>query len=94
MYNIRVPDLKNLPGWKYNSRQKFIYADYTLTGFTSAVHTINKIAKLADKADHHPDIHLTNYKKLRIVLTSHDVGRVTGRDIRLAGQIQKILSIT
>ena len=85
-----MPNLKNLLEWKYNVRKKFIYADYTLTGFTSAVRAINKISKLANKANHHPDIHLTNYKKLRIVLTSHDVGRVTDRDIRLAGQIQKI----
>ena len=85
-----MPNLKNLLGWKYNSSKKFIYTDYTLTGFTSAVHAINKIAKLANKVNHHPDIHLTNYKKLRIVLTSHDVGRVTDRDIRLAAQIQKI----
>ena len=85
-----MPNLKKLLGWKYNSRKKFIYSDYTLTGFTSAVRAINKISKLAKKANHHPDIHLTNYKKLRIVLTSHDVGKVTDRDIQLAGQIQKI----
>lgn len=41
-----------------------------------------------EKMDHHPDLHLTNYKKLTGVLTTHDAGDVTERDFKLAKKIQ------
>ena len=53
----------------------------------AAVRLINKIARMAEKMDHHPDLHLTHYKRLKIVLTTHEKGGVTGRDVRLATKI-------
>jgi len=47
---------------------------------------VNAIAALAAEADHHPDLDL-RYTHVDIRLRSHDVGAVTGRDIRLARKI-------
>ncbi len=55
--------------------------------FMAAVRLINKIAKLAEKMDHHPDLHLTGYRKLKIVLTTHEAGGVTQREFKLAKKI-------
>ena len=55
----------------------------------AAVKMIHKIARLAERADHHPDLHLTRYKKLRVVLTTHDVSHVTMKDFKLAGEMLK-----
>lgn len=79
--------LKSLPGWKYSPKLKAITAEYPMKDFMQAIKVIQKIAKLAERADHHPDLHLTRYKHLKIVLTTHDAGGVTERDFRLARQI-------
>ncbi len=53
----------------------------------AAVKMIQMIARLAEKEDHHPDLHLTRYKMLKVVLTTRDAGGVTMKDIKLAKAI-------
>jgi len=61
--------------------------------FVNAVHIINLIVPKAEKAKHHPDISLANYKELTITLTTHDEGNtVTQKDLDLAEEINKILA--
>jgi 4a-hydroxytetrahydrobiopterin dehydratase len=47
---------------------------------------LNRVASLADTADHHPDI-LVRYSKVTLTLSSHDAGGLTERDFDLATQI-------
>jgi 4a-hydroxytetrahydrobiopterin dehydratase len=64
---------------------------YTLAGFSDAVSLVNAIAAEAEKADHHPDLHLTGYKRLEVVLSTHDAGgTVTGKDRALAAVIERL----
>lgn len=66
--------------------------EYTLKDFMSAVELINAIAKLAEAADHHPDLHLTGYKHLTVELTTHSAGgRVTQKDRELAAKIESLV---
>jgi len=51
----------------------------------------SQIALLAEKKNHHPQI-ILDYKQVTVRLISHDVGKVTERDIDLANQIDKIYS--
>jgi 4a-hydroxytetrahydrobiopterin dehydratase len=83
-------ELKKLPGWKYSARAKAIQAEFEMKGFLSAVRFINRIAAIAARMDHHPDLHLTRYRRLRIVLSSHSAGDVTEKDVVLAKRIQTI----
>ncbi len=48
-----------------------------------------RLALLAEKANHHPDIDI-RYNKVRVALVSHDSGGVTGRDGSMAGEIGKL----
>lgn len=50
---------------------------------------VARIGEAAEDAGHHPDILLT-YGRVRATLTSHDVGGVTGRDVRLARAVSAI----
>lgn len=50
---------------------------------------VNAVARLAEQANHHPDIDI-RYNKVRMSLTSHDSGGVTARDLRMAKQISEI----
>lgn len=62
---------------------------YVLDGFSSAVDLIDRIAVEAERADHHPDLHLTGYRKLEVVLSTHDAGdTVTPKDRAMAAVIE------
>lgn len=58
-------------------------------GFSAGAGLVQQIAAAADEADHHPDVEL-RYPHVTITLSSHDVGAVTARDVRLARRISEI----
>lgn len=61
-----------------------------LTGdFATGLRLLGRIGGAAEEVDHHPDLDL-RYGHLDVRLTSHDVGRVTGRDLRLAQVISDL----
>ena len=77
------------PGWSDDGR--VLRRRYELAGFSAAVARINEIAALAEAADHHPDLHLTGYRRLEVALTTHDAGgRVTAKDYALAAKIEAL----
>ena len=80
--------LAKLPGWKLSG--KSLRRDLILEDFLSAVALIRKIAVRAEQLGHHPDLHLTGYRKLRIVLTTHDAGGLSPLDFKLAAEIDKL----
>jgi 4a-hydroxytetrahydrobiopterin dehydratase len=47
---------------------------------------VNRVAALAEAADHHPDI-LVSYTRVTLTLSTHDAGGLTARDFALARQI-------
>jgi 4a-hydroxytetrahydrobiopterin dehydratase len=79
--------LLTLSGWKYESGA--LVHDFTFTDFAAAFAFVARLALLAEKANHHPDIDI-RYNKLRVALVSHDTGGVTGRDISMATEIGKL----
>jgi 4a-hydroxytetrahydrobiopterin dehydratase len=76
--------LGGLPGWQREG--PVIRREYRHADFKSAMAFVNRVADLAEAADHHPDI-LINYSRVTLTLTSHDRGGLTERDFRLAAKI-------
>ncbi|MBI4598275.1 MAG: 4a-hydroxytetrahydrobiopterin dehydratase [Candidatus Omnitrophica bacterium] len=60
--------------------------------FFHAVSVIQRIAPIAEAEDHHPDLHLTNYRKLTIELSTHAIGGLSENDFILAAKIDQLLS--
>ncbi len=79
--------LAALPGWRYEAGA--LVREYGFANFAEAFAFVTRLALLAEKADHHPDIDI-RYNKVRVALVSHDAGGVTGRDIAMAGEIGKL----
>ena len=77
--------LKDLPAWKREG--KGLAKTYEFGGFKAAMAFASTVGELAERADHHPDIHI-QYHKVTLLLWSHDAGGVTDRDVRLARQIE------
>ncbi len=63
---------------------------FTFSNFVEAVDFVNKIVPLAEDMQHHPDIEIFDYKKVRIKLSTHDAGKVTEKDELLAKKIDEI----
>ena len=82
--------LENLPLWKLNGTATSIRSDYLIKDFRAAVDFINRIAKLAEEEDHHPDIHLTGYRKLAVELSTHAIGGLSENDFILAAKIDQL----
>ncbi|SDS21820.1 VOC family protein [Actinoplanes derwentensis] len=57
--------------------------------FAVGLELVNAIGAAAEKADHHPDLDL-RFTHLDVTLSSHDVGRVTGRDLRMAATVSEL----
>ncbi len=55
--------------------------------FSEAAGIINDIAKIADEADHHPDVRIYGYNKLAFSLITHTEGKITEKDEALAKAI-------
>ena len=62
---------------------------FTFKGFKGAVAFVNRVAEAANAANHHPDIHLEGYKRVRIVLTTHIAHGLTDADVALAKEIDR-----
>ena len=78
--------LKTLPGWEFKNNG--ISKLYRFKEFLQGIHFIDRIAELAESADHHPDI-FVNYTRVTFTCSTHSEGGVTDKDFRLANQIEK-----
>ncbi len=82
--------LRELKGWRLDESAKSIQADYLMKDFLAAVDLIGRIAKVAQKEDHHPDLHLTGYRKLRVELSTHAIDGLSENDFILAARIERL----
>lgn len=82
--------LKKVPGWQAVSDHKMISRDFVMKNFMAAVRFINNIASIAESENHHPDIHLSGYRKLRIEASTHALGGLTQNDFILAAKINEL----
>jgi 4a-hydroxytetrahydrobiopterin dehydratase len=78
--------LKTLPGWEFKNNE--ISKLYRFKEFLQGIRFIDRIAELAESADHHPDI-FVNYTRVTFTCSTHSEGGVTDKDFRLANQIEK-----
>ena len=74
--------------WKTDNNKWVKELDFK--NFVQAVQFVNKIVPLAESANHHPDILIHSYKKVRIELMTHSEGKITQKDYDLANEIDKI----
>ncbi|GAA4523652.1 4a-hydroxytetrahydrobiopterin dehydratase [Brachybacterium paraconglomeratum] len=61
-------------------------ARYATGDFATGLELVSRIGASAEAANHHPDLTLT-YPEVTVALTSHDVGGITARDLKLARAI-------
>lgn len=77
--------LPALPGWEL--KDNAISKLYRFKEFMDGIDFVNRIARIADAADHHPDI-LINYVRVTFTCSTHTDGGVTEKDLKLARDIE------
>ena len=82
--------LEKTPNWVIDTNGKLISRDLVMKNFMAALRLINKVAEIAEAENHHPDIHLTGYRKLRIELTTHALGGLSENDFIVAAKINEL----
>ena len=81
--------LAGLDGWTEAEGRDAIAKDFRFADFNAAFAFMTRVALKAERMDHHPE--WTNvYNHVAIVLSTHDAGGVTGRDIELARFIDRV----
>ena len=82
--------LKDLDGWELACDGRCIQKTISCKNFLDAVNRIQRIAPIAEAEDHHPDLHLTGYRKLLIELSTHAIGGLSENDFILAAKIDAL----
>ncbi len=59
--------------------------------FAKVIDLVNRIAALAEQEQHHPDLHVTGYRHLKIVLTTHAIGGLSENDFIVAAKVDQLL---
>ena len=83
--------LQDVHGWEL-VEGKAIRKTIKCKDFLDAVSLVQKIAPIAEAEDHHPDLHLTSYRKLTIELSTHAIGGISENDFILAAKIDQLLT--
>lgn len=82
--------LKNTAGWELGTNSKTLSRTLVMKNFMTAIKLIGKIAEIAEAEDHHPDIHLTSYRNLKIELSTHAIKGLSENDFIVAAKINEL----
>jgi 4a-hydroxytetrahydrobiopterin dehydratase len=64
--------------------------DFEFSDFAAALAFVNRVGQAAEEADHHPDILLHGWNKVRLTLSTHSEGGLTEKDRDLAAAIDPL----
>lgn len=78
--------LGSLRGWRFDEKDNEIEKGYKFADFKEAMVFVNRVAELAEEADHHPNIEI-EYNQVELELSTHSEGGVTEKDFALASKI-------
>jgi 4a-hydroxytetrahydrobiopterin dehydratase len=85
----RKSALQGLSGWTELKGRDAITRTFVFADFNEAFGFMSRVALVAEKHDHHPEWRNV-YKTVEVVLSTHDAGGVTHRDIELARAMNAI----
>ncbi|MGV3479839.1 MAG: 4a-hydroxytetrahydrobiopterin dehydratase [Sphingobium sp.] len=86
----REDALDGLPDWDHDEARDAISRSFTFDNFSEAFAFMTRVALLAEAADHHPEWSNV-YNRVDILLTTHDAGGLSERDIEMAEAIDALV---
>jgi 4a-hydroxytetrahydrobiopterin dehydratase len=86
----RADALDGLPDWDYEEGRDAITRRFGFKDFSEAFAFMTRVALLAEKADHHPEWSNV-WNRVEILLTTHDAGGLSHRDVEMAEAIDALV---
>ena len=80
--------LNKIPEWELKT--DLLVRTFEFDDFMEGIDFVNGVAEIADQANHHPDITI-KYTNVKLSLTTHDCGGITGRDFELAARVDTLI---
>ena len=81
--------MKDFPGWAHH--QPAITRTYKFESFLMSIAFVRRIAKRAEKIQHHPDIDI-RFDRVKLTLSTHDAGGITEIDFTLARECDEVFA--
>jgi 4a-hydroxytetrahydrobiopterin dehydratase len=88
--DARAAALDRLSDWDYDDARDAISRQFLFGNFSEAFAFMTRVAFLAEQQDHHPEWSNV-WNRVDIVLTTHDAGGLSARDVKMAQAIEALL---
>jgi 4a-hydroxytetrahydrobiopterin dehydratase len=75
-------------GWEREGDE--IVREWRFDDFSEALAFVNRVGETAEDANHHPDIFLHGWNKVKLSLTNHSAGGLTEMDFAMAGRFDDL----
>ena len=82
--------LSELSGWTIQQSPHRISKSWTVKNFMAGMRFFQQVAELAEEEGHHPDIHLSGYRNVRIDIWTHAIDGLSMNDFILAARIDQL----
>ena len=82
--------LADVPSWRLGE-DATIVRDLKFADFAVAIAFVDRVAAAAEAVNHHPDILVHGWNKVRLTLSTHSEGGLTAADFQLAAQLDQLV---
>jgi 4a-hydroxytetrahydrobiopterin dehydratase len=81
--------LASVGEWRLGKGSEIV-REHEFADFAEAIAFVNRVAEAAEAANHHPDILVHGWNKVRLTLSTHSQGGLTDADFQLAAQLERV----
>jgi 4a-hydroxytetrahydrobiopterin dehydratase len=67
-----------------------IVREWRFEDFNEAIAFVNRVAEVAEEANHHPDIFVHGWNKVKLALINHAAGGLTDTDFAVAARFDEL----
>lgn len=82
--------LKAVPDWHLSGDGRRVRREWRVKDFAAALDFFQRVGAVAEAEDHHPDLHLVDYRNVTIELWTHALGGLSENDFILAAKIDRL----
>jgi 4a-hydroxytetrahydrobiopterin dehydratase len=79
-----------LDGTEWRREEDAIVRDRRFADFAAAITFVEHVAEVAEASNHHPDILIHGWNKVRLTLSTHSEGGITAADLALAQRLDEL----
>jgi len=79
-----------LEGSEWRHEGEALVREWRLADFAAAIAFVERVAEVAEESNHHPDILIHGWNKVRLTLSTHSEGGITAADLALAQRLDSV----